>query len=74
MDDVAFISLGKHEGAFADLLILPWSEHNLVTKMHDEGVHAVSLGRQLYGAAFGDQRPYLLHHCFLVYRYRAHNI
>ena len=73
-DIVPLVGLCEHDSAFADILVFTWSQHDNVTKVHDEGVHAVSLGRQLNSAAFGDQRSYLLHHYLLVYYYRAHSI
>ena len=73
MDDVVtFGVLDQHYGSFTDILILPWTKYDNVTKMHDERVHAVALGRQFDCTAFRYQSPDLFHHNFRVYNYRAH--
>lgn len=63
--DVAY----KGDSAFADVLVFPWTEGDLVAQVHQEWVHAVAFDSDGHGLPFSDESADLLVHCVLVYAY-----
>lgn len=59
----------QSDGPFAKVLVLPWSQGHLITHMHHEGIHAVSLDCDGDCLSFGDQFADLFHHDRFVYEY-----
>ena len=56
----------KCNSACLDVLVLPWSQCDLVAKMYHERVHAVPLDCQGHCLSLRNQSPDFLHHHGLV--------
>ena len=73
VDDIAASCvLGKDDSTFADLIVSPRAEGDLVAQVHDERIHAVAFGADGHGLAFGNQLFDFRHHKSLVFDNSAH--
>lgn len=74
VDDVAASDvLYECDCTFADLLVSPRAEDQLIAHVHDERIHAVAFGGYGYGLAFRNQSADFCHHESLVFDYRSHS-